>query len=98
MLLLEAVTKHFSWQSQYSFQENDLELRAYISQALQKPTGPINKELHWVLQNWDDIMALMMCRTYLDREVHTAGDLSDPIQKGIGSYPQTPRNEGTGSG
>ena len=40
----------------------------------------------------------MMCGTHLDREVHTAGDLSNPVQQGIGSYPQTPRNKGKGSG
>ena len=45
-LLLEAVTKHFLWHSEYPFQENDLELRAYISKALKKPTVSINKEPH----------------------------------------------------
>ena len=34
-----------------------------------------------------------MCRTHWDREVHTAGDLSDPVQQGIGSHLQTPRNK-----
>ena len=48
-LLLEAVTKHFLWHSKYTFQENDLELRAYISKALRKPMFPINKEPYWVL-------------------------------------------------
>ena len=84
-LLLEAVTTHFLWHSEYPFQEKDLELRSYISKALMKPTDPIDKEPHWVLQNWDDIMAFMMCRRYLDREVHTGGDLWDPVQQGIGS-------------
>ena len=79
-LLLEAVTKHFSWQSEYPFLENDLELRACISKALKKPTVPINKQPYWVLQNWDDIMAFMMCGTHLDKEVHTTGDLSHPIK------------------
>ena len=78
-LLLEAVTKHFLWHSEYPFQENDLELRAYISKALRKPTVPINKKPHWVLQNWDDIMAFMIGGTHLDREVHTVGDLSDLV-------------------
>ena len=40
----------------------------------------------------------MMCGTHLDQEVHTAGDLSDQVQQGIGSYPQTTRNEGKRSG
>ena len=39
-----------------------------------------------------------MCRTHLDREVHSVGDLSDLVQDGIGSYAQTPRNKGKGSG
>ena len=43
-------------------------------------------------------MAFMMCGTHLDREVHTAGDRSDLVQQGIGSYPQTLRNTGKGSG
>ena len=86
-LRLEAVTKHFIWHSEYAFQEKDLQLRAYISKALRKPMLPIYKEAHWVLQNWDNIMAFMMCGTHLDREVHAAGDLSDPVQQGIGSYP-----------
>ena len=58
----------------------------------------MNKEPHWILQKWDDIMAIMMCGTHLDTEVHVAGDLSDPVQQGIGCYPQTPRNKGQGSG
>jgi hypothetical protein len=97
-LLLEAVTKHFLWGEEYPFQESDLELKAYISKSLKKPQVPINKEPHWVLQNWDDIMAFMMCGTHLDREVHTVGDLTDPVQEGIGSYPQTPKGKGKGSG
>ena len=35
-----------------------------------------------------------MCGIYLDREVHTARDLLDPVQQGIDSYPQTPWKEG----
>ena len=85
-LLLEAVTKHCLWHSEYPFQENDLELRAYISKALRKPMVPINKKLYWVLQKWNDIMAFVMYGMHLDREVHAAGDLSDPVQQGIGSY------------
>ena len=67
-------------------------------QGSKKPSVPVNKEPHWVLQNWDDIMACMICRTYLEREVHSAGDLLDLVQKGIGSYLQTLRNKGKGSG
>ena len=79
-LLLEAVIKDFLWYSEYPFQENDLELRAEISKGLKKPTVPINKEPHWVLQKWDDIIVFMMCRTHLDREVHTVGDSLDLVQ------------------
>ena len=43
-------------------------------------------------------MAFMMYGTHLDREVHAAGDLSDLVQSGIGSYTQTLRNKGNGSG
>ena len=43
-------------------------------------------------------MAFIICGMHLDREVHTTGDLSDPVQQGIGSYLQTPRNQGEGSG
>ena len=39
-----------------------------------------------------------MCAMHLDREVHTAGDLSDPVQQGIDSYLQTPQNVGKGRG
>ena len=42
-------------------------------------------------------MAFIMCRRHLDKEVHTAGDLSDVVQQGIGYYPQTIRNKGKGS-
>ena len=97
-LLLEAVTKYFLWHSEYPFQDHNLELKAYISKALKKPMVPINKEPYWVLQNWDDIMAFMMCGTHLDRKVHSAGHLSDLVQQGIGSYPQTSRNKSKGSG
>ena len=45
-LLLEALIKHFLWHLEYPFQEKDLELRAYISKVLRKPTLPINQELH----------------------------------------------------
>ena len=45
-LLLEAVTKHVLWHSEYAFQEKDLELRAYISKALRKPAVFINMEPH----------------------------------------------------
>ena len=96
-LLLEGVTMHFLWHSEYAFQDNDLELWACMSKALKKPMVRINKELHLVLQNWDYIIAFIMCGTHLDRELHTAGDLWDPVQKGIGSYLQTPRNKGKGS-
>ena len=74
-LLPEAATKHFLWHLEYTFQEHNLELRAYMSKALKKPMVPINKEPHWVLQNWDDIMTVIMCGTHWDRKVHTAGDL-----------------------
>ena len=40
----------------------------------------------------------MMCSTHLDREVQTAGDLLNPVQQGISSYSQTPRNKRKGSG
>ena len=93
-LLLEAVTKQFLWHSGYLFYQNNLELIVYMSKVLRKPMVLINKEPHWALQNWNDIMASMRCGTYLDREVHTAGDLSDGVQQGIGSYPQTMRNKG----
>ena len=83
---------------EYLAQEKNSELKAYISKALKKPSVPINIEPHWVLQNWDDLLAFMRCGTHLDREVHTAGDVSDPVQQGIGSYLQTPRNQGKGSG
>ena len=78
-LQLETVTKHFLRESEYAFQENNLELKAYISNALRKLMVSSNTEPHCVLQNWDDIMVLMMCRMHLDREVHSAGDLSDPV-------------------
>ena len=97
-LLLAVVTKHFLWHSEYPVQKNNLELRAYIIKALRKPMVLINKELHWVLQNWKDIIAFMMSGTHLDREVHTAEDLWDPVQQGIGSYLQTLRNKAKGSG
>ena len=42
-------------------------------------------------------MAFVIYGTHLDREVHAAGDLSDWIKQGIGSYPQTLRNKGKGS-
>ena len=96
--LLEAVTKHFLWHSEYPFQENDLELRAYISKGLKKLTFPIYKKPHWVLQNWDNMMAFMMCGMHLDREIHTAGELWDVVHQRIGSYPQTPQNKAKGSG
>ena len=67
-----------------------------MSKSLRKLMVPIKKEPHWVLQKWDYIMAFVMCETNLDREVHTAADLSDAVQQGIGSYLQTPRNKGKG--
>ena len=69
-----------------------------MSKVQKKSSVPINKELHWVLQNWDDIMACMMSGTHLDREVYTAGHLSGPVQKGISGYLHIPRNIGNGSG
>ena len=74
-LLLEGASKHFLWQSEYPLLEKDLKLKAYISTAVKKPTLPINNEVHSVLQNWDNIIAFMMCRMHLYREVHAAGDL-----------------------
>ena len=97
-MLLEVVINHFLWHSEHALQENDLELRVKISKELQKPMVSINKEPYQVLQNWDEIIGFMMCRTHSDREVHSAGDLSDPVQLGIGSYPQDPQNQGTGRG
>ena len=43
-------------------------------------------------------MAFMVCRTHLNRELNTTGDILDPVQQGIGSYLQTPRNKPKGSG
>ena len=43
-------------------------------------------------------MAFLVCSMHLDREVHTAGDLSDPVQQGFSSDPQTSQNKGNGSG
>ena len=92
-MLLEAVTKHVLVHSEYPFRENNLELRAYINKGLKKQLVTIHKELHWVLQNWNDIMAFMMCGTHLDREVYTAGDLWDPVPNRIGRYSQPPQNK-----
>ena len=39
----------------------------------------------------------MIYRTHLYREVYTAGDLLDTIQRGIGSYSQALRNKRKGS-
>ena len=78
-LLLEAVIKHFLWNSEYIFQGKDWELRAYLRKALMKPSVPINKQLHLVLQNWNDIMGFMMCEMHLYREVYMAVDLSDLV-------------------
>ena len=44
--LLEAVTKHLLWNSEYLFLENILDLRAYINKAGKTPTVAINKEPH----------------------------------------------------
>ena len=60
-----------------------MELRAYIGKALKKPIVSINKQPHWRLQNWDDIMAFMMYRIHLDKEVHAVADLSDPVQSDL---------------
>ena len=81
-----------------TFQENDLELSAYIRKGLRKPTVPINKAPHWVHQNWDHIMVFIICGTHWDKEAHTAGELMYLVQQGIGSYPQNLRNKGKGSG
>ena len=43
-------------------------------------------------------MIFIICGTHLDREVHTTGDVLDPVQQGIGSNQQTPRNNSKGSG
>ena len=95
-LLLEAVTKHL-WHSESSLEDNDLQLKAYIRKALRKPTIHINKAPYCVLHHWDDIMAFMMHGTHLDKEVHTAEDLSNLVQQGFGNYSQTSRNKGNGS-
>ena len=42
-------------------------------------------------------MAFTMCETHLHREVHAAGDLSYPLQQGIGIHLQTTQNNGKGS-
>ena len=42
-------------------------------------------------------MAFMMYAIHMDRQVHTAEDLLDPVQQGIGSYSQTTQNKGEGS-
>ena len=94
---MEGLTKHFSWHAEFAFQENDSELRTCISEAVKKPTVSINKEPRCVVQNWDKIMAFITCETNVYRELHTAGDLSDPVQQGNYSYQQTPRNKGKGS-
>ena len=43
-------------------------------------------------------MTFMMYGTHLDREVHTAIHLSNPVQEGFGSSPQTRQNKGKGRG
>ena len=72
-------------------------MRAYIWKVLKEPTGPVNKEPYWVLQNLDDIMAFMMCGMHLGRKVYTVRDLSDLVQPGIDCHLQTPQNIGKGS-
>ena len=42
-------------------------------------------------------MLFIMCRMHLYSKAHTAGDLLDPVQHGMGSYPLSPRNKGKGS-
>ena len=69
-----------------------------MSKVLKKTTVAIKKEPHLVLYNWDYVMALIICGTHLDREVHAAEDLLDPVQKEFGGYEQPLRNKGKGSG
>ena len=75
-------------------------MSAYMSQVFKKQLLTICKELHSIVQNWYDLMAFIMYRLGMGREIYCAGDLSKLVSQRINSYVQTPqtRNKDTGSG
>ena len=63
--------KHFLWKTTIDFQSEELELTSVLSKELKKPYIAPTMEPHWVLKEWDKLMAFMLCGTHLERKAHT---------------------------
>jgi len=59
-VLLEATTKHSLGNTTIPFESKDLELTTVLMERLNPPKIPQLTEAHWVLKEWDDIMAFML--------------------------------------
>jgi len=81
-LLLEAINKHYLWNTTIPFESKDLELTMVLMERLKYPKIPQLTEPHWVLRERDDIMSFMLCGQYLLLPVKL-GQFEDPaIAKG----------------
>jgi len=64
-LLLEAITKHYLWNTTILFESKDLKLTTVLMEGLKRPKIPKFTEPHLVLREWDDIMSFMLCGQHL---------------------------------
>jgi len=98
-LLLEAVGKHYLWkETNYPFLETELDLKAVFQKELKKPIVPLGKEPHWVIKEWDEIMAFALCGRHLQLVTHTVEDCDKPVDTMPGSFQRTPKPKSKGKG
>jgi len=63
--------KHFLWKTTIEFQSEEFELTSILSKQRKKPYIAPTMGPHWVLKEWDELMAFMLCGTHLERKAHT---------------------------
>jgi len=98
-LLLEAVVKHYVWkETNYPFVETELDWKAVFQKELKKPVVPLGKEPHWVIKEWDEIMAFALCGRHLQLRTHTVEDCDKPVDTMPGSFQGTPEPKSKGEG
>jgi len=79
-LLLEAVGKHYlQKKSNYPFVETELDLNAFFVEELKKPVVPLGQEPHWVIKEWDEIMAFTLYGRYVQLGTHAVKDWEKPV-------------------
>ena len=83
-LMMEAAGKHYLWKTTYPFKDKDLDLSAVIDREFKRPPRIPGKEPHWIIQQWDELIAFMTIGRHLELTTEGIEDVANLT----GKYPK----------